>query len=98
MKSLSSPYLPDSRTSGHWCKLKKDYIDGLADTFDVVPVGAWRGQGRKAEKGFWSPWLLAVRNKETGRYQTLCRVLSLTDEVRVGEVAKKAPSELPPPS
>jgi DNA ligase-1 len=72
LKSLSSPYMSGSRTSGGWRKLKKDYLTTSAgDTIDVVPIGAWRGQGRK--KDWFSPFLLAVWNDEKGVYQTLCR-------------------------
>ena len=29
-------------------KLKRDYIEGIGDTLDLVPIGAWHGNGRKA--------------------------------------------------
>ena len=41
---------------------------------DVIPIAAWRGSGRKA--GWWSPFLVAVRDGETGRLQSLCKVMS----------------------
>ncbi len=28
-------------------RLKRDYIEGMADSIDVVPIAAWQGQGRK---------------------------------------------------
>ena len=28
--------------------MKKDYVEGLHDTLDLVPIGAWCGNGRKA--------------------------------------------------
>jgi ATP-dependent DNA ligase len=52
-------------------KVKRDYGD-LGDSLDVVPVGAWHGQGRKT--GWWSPILLAVYNPDTGGFQALCKV------------------------
>jgi hypothetical protein len=36
----------DKRTSA-WLKLKKDYVVGLSDSLDLIPVGAWHGNGRK---------------------------------------------------
>lgn len=43
VKTLDSTYEP-SRRSAHWLKLKKDYMNGVADTFDLVPIGAWYGK------------------------------------------------------
>ena len=43
VKSLDSTYEPSKR-SAHWLKLKKDYMAGVGDTFDVVPIGAWHGK------------------------------------------------------
>ena len=72
-KSLPSTYKPDIRTSG-WLKLKRDYIDGMSDSLDVIPVGAWHGNGRKAQ--WWSPVLLALWDPETGRPVALCKCMS----------------------
>jgi hypothetical protein len=41
-----SVYQPAKRGLS-WVKLKRDYLEGLADSLDLVPIGAWRGNGRK---------------------------------------------------
>ena len=35
-----SPYEAGTR-SHSWLKVKRDYVEGYADTIDVVPIGAW---------------------------------------------------------
>ncbi|KAH9992652.1 ATP-dependent DNA ligase [Russula vinacea] len=72
-QSLPSTYEPDKRTSA-WLKLKKDYVTGLGDTLDVVPIGAWHGNGRKAQ--WWSPILLAIRDTRTDRLVAVCKCMS----------------------
>lgn len=73
LKALDGSYEP-SRRSESWVKLKKDYCAGLADSVDVVPIGAWWGSGRKA--GWFSPFLLAVYNPESEQWESLCRCMS----------------------
>jgi len=78
VKLLNSPYTPGKR-GNLWLKLKPDYSDSMGDSIDVVPIGAWYGNGRKA--GWFSPFLLAVYDPEMEQYQTLCRCMSgFTDE------------------
>ncbi|KAK9458489.1 uncharacterized protein V1516DRAFT_666969 [Lipomyces oligophaga] len=57
---LATYYSPSTtRTHSTWYKLKKDYA-ASSDSLDLVPIGAWPGNGRKAQ--FWSPILLAARS------------------------------------
>ena len=62
-----------------WLKVKRDYVAGLADTIDVVPIGAWYGNGRKAQKKFLSPVLLAVYDEEEDVFRSISRCMSFTD-------------------
>ena len=74
-KRLDSQYEPDSiLRADTWVKLKKDYVDGLGDSLDLVPIGGWRGEGRK--KAWVSPWLLACYNPEMQAFESVCRVMS----------------------
>ena len=78
IKDLSGRYVPGKRADS-WLKVKKDYVEGLADSLDLVPIGAWHGAGRKA--GWFSPFLLAVHDPETGELQSVCRCMSgFTDD------------------
>ena len=63
----------DKRTSA-WLKLKKDYVLGLGDSLDLVPIGAWHGNGRKA--AWWSPILLAVWDERIGQLVGVCKCMS----------------------
>ncbi|KAJ1468710.1 ATP dependent DNA ligase domain-containing protein, partial [Baffinella frigidus] len=74
VKSLNGPasaYVPDKR-SHEWLKVKKDYIDGLADSFDLVVMAAWEGRGRRA--GTFGAFLLGSYNQERDRYESVCKV------------------------
>ncbi|TKY88995.1 hypothetical protein EX895_002236 [Sporisorium graminicola] len=72
-KALLSTYEPDKRCES-WLKVKKDYVDGLGDSLDLVPIGAWHGMGRKAS--WWSPMLLALYEPTTGVLQAVCKCIS----------------------
>lgn len=72
-KRLTAVYDADKR-SHSWMKLKKDYVNGLGDTLDLIPIGAWYGNGRKAQ--WWSPILLGVWSPETDRIVAVCKCMS----------------------
>ncbi|XAR51498.1 DNA ligase (ATP) [Bertholletia excelsa] len=75
VKSLDvdATYSP-SRRSDSWLKVKRDYVEGLGDSLDLVPIGAWHGNGRKA--GWYSPFLMACYEPDTQEFQSVCRVMS----------------------
>ncbi|CAE6414534.1 unnamed protein product [Rhizoctonia solani] len=75
-KPLPATYEPDKRTSA-WLKLKKDYVDGLGDSLDLVPIGGWHGIGRKA--GWWSPILLGLWDPRAGEFVGVCKCMNFSD-------------------
>ncbi|KAH8553898.1 ATP-dependent DNA ligase [Umbelopsis sp. PMI_123] len=70
---LLSTYEPDKRMES-WLKVKKDYVDGVSDSLDLVPIGAWWGNGRKV--GWYSPILLACYNPENETFESVCKCIS----------------------
>ena len=71
-KAVLSTYEPDKRLES-WLKVKKDY-HAAADTIDLVPVGAWHGQGRKS--AWWSPILLAARDPHSARLVAVTKCMT----------------------
>jgi DNA ligase-1 len=55
-----------------WIKFKREYQKQLADTFDLVVVGAVRGKGHRA--GSYGSLLLASFDPAANRYYSLTKV------------------------
>ena len=54
-----------------WIKLKRDYRTELADTVDLVVVGALDGRGRR--RGMYGALLLAAYDPAADTFRTVCR-------------------------
>lgn len=71
LKSLSSIYKPSHR-SNSWAKLKKDYLDSLGDSLDLVVIGAFYGKGKRT--GSFGGFLLGVYNDEIDKFEACCKI------------------------
>lgn len=103
LKDIDSKYEPGRR---HWLKVKKDYLCGgaMADSADLVVLGAWYGTGNKG--GMLSVFLMGCYDEEHDKWLTVTKVhtghddatlAALQDEldmVKIGKDAEKLPSWL----
>ena len=53
-------------------QLKKDYMDSITDTLDLVPIAAWHGQGKRT--GNFGAFLLACYDEDGDTFQAICKV------------------------
>lgn len=96
-KDLKAPYTAGKRKFA-WIKLKKSYGKSV-DTVDGVVVGYYLGKGHRAEFEFGGV-LVAVRNTDNGRLETVAKVASgFTEEemVSLRKTLEKIKTAKPPP-
>ncbi|MCW4032079.1 MAG: ATP-dependent DNA ligase [Candidatus Bathyarchaeota archaeon] len=70
-----------------WIKYKRGYKSEMADTVDLVVVGAFYGKGKRV--GHYGALLLAAYDKEIDEFKTVCKIgTGFTDE-DLAEIPKK---------
>ncbi|XP_038615595.1 DNA ligase 3 [Tachyglossus aculeatus] len=103
LKDVKSTYEPGKR---HWLKVKKDYLNqgAMADTADLVVLGAFYGQGNKG--GMMSIFLMGCYDPQAQRWctvtkcagghddATLARLQTELDVVKISKDPAKIPAWL----
>ncbi|MHA1237721.1 MAG: ATP-dependent DNA ligase [Candidatus Odinarchaeia archaeon] len=70
-----------------WIKYKRDYKSEIADTIDLVAVGAFSGRGRRA--GTYGALLLACYDDERDTFKTVAKVGSGFSDEELENLPKK---------
>eukprot|EP01132_Coremiostelium_polycephalum_P009372 gene9372-11513_t len=81
IKDGNSEYEPGCR---HWIKIKKDYLQGMADSADLLVLGGYYGTGSYG--GLITVFLLGVYDSENKVYKTLVKASSGIDDKTIKNI------------
>lgn len=86
MKDVKGIYEPGKR---HWLKMKKDYLEdgSMADTADLVVLGAYYGTGNKG--GLKSVFLMGTYDPKTSKWYTVTKVGNGFDDAKLNKLQTK---------
>lgn len=87
LKDRLDTYKPNQR---HWLKLKKDYLAGMADSADLLVLGAFYGSGAKG--GLLTTYLCCVYDPATKSFKTVCKASGGLDDATLAKLQPKMTS------
>jgi DNA ligase-1 len=86
LDTTESGYEPSKR-SRNWLKVKKDYLQGIGDSLDLVVLGAYYGKGKRTS--VYGAFLLACYNSSKDTYETVCNIGTGFSEAILEELHKE---------
>lgn len=77
-----------------WLKLKKEYMEGIGDSLDLVPFVAYHGC--RKQTGTYIAFLMACYGSKAAEFETLCKLRTGFSKKILIEVSSRPASKVIP--